>query len=210
MKTLESICLLVVTACLSALMVEGALFFRDARRDLADVSGKATASFDRLNTVLDNAATVEAKLSGAADQQAEYWQKTQSQIYKLTVDAKGLIARTDRSLNADIVPELIRNLGASNTLIASTTRDVDDLGMGVRTVVDSMATQLSDPRIGQSLDSVTAILENSQAATADIAVTASDLRKTSDYYYKQLMRPAKKIEVIGHTVIRGVGWFFGW
>ena len=106
MKIFEAICAAIVTAAAAFLMIEGGLFLRDARSDLAPVAFHAQSALMQAENDLRGAALVEMKIlestqkfSDAADEQAAYWQKTQLQVYKLITDTKEIMVRTDRSLN---------------------------------------------------------------------------------------------------------------
>lgn len=189
MKIFEAICAAIVTAAAAFLMIEGGLFLRDARSDLAPVAFHAQSALMQAENDLRGAALVEMKIlestqkfSDAADEQAAYWQKTQLQVYKLITDMKEIMVRTDRSLNDVLVPRISASLDASVALetsaarnLTDTTAKIDDTIDALRPMIDNgirataaAATAMSDPAIHETLAHVDGAAGNLDATTSDI------------------------------------------
>ena len=173
MKWIEATCLVVVTAALTFLLYEGGMFFRDSRDQIAALGSSAQATIQHTNAVED-------RLSMAADEQTVYWQKTEQQVYKLVTDTKGIIVRTDRSLNDELIPSVKRSVDASTALQQQAARNLGDATVHIDTAIDSLepgiasfnkaatgaATAMSDPAIHETLVNIDGITADGHTETS--------------------------------------------
>jgi ABC-type transporter Mla subunit MlaD len=189
MNLFENICLGTVTAIAAVLLIEGALFLRSARLDIAPIAASTQRAIDNADSLLhQTGVTIEQineatqKFSAAADQQTAYWQKTQLQVYKLITDTKEIMVRSDRSLNDVLVPRISASLDASTDLqvsamrnLTDTTARIDDTIDALRPMIDNgirataaAATAMSDPAIHETLTHVDGVSGNLDTTSADI------------------------------------------
>ena len=97
-----------------------------------------------------------------------------------------------------------------------------DTGIGVSNVTGQMAETIRElspgiqsfNRAGESLATDAAeaspVIVDLGTTVHETAATAADVHKIADYEYGQIVKPVKKIEVVAHVVIKGIGWFLGW
>jgi hypothetical protein len=182
MKTFEAFCAGIVTVAAAFLMIEGGLFFRELRIQVAPIAVDADIALQNSQDAIARATAAEDRFSEAATEQAAYWQKTQLQVYKLITDAKEIMVRTDRSLNDVLVPRVAASLDASTGLemsamrnLTDTTAKIDDTIDALRPMIDNgihataaAATAMSDPAIHETLAHVDGAAGNLDATTGDI------------------------------------------
>ena len=204
----------IATAAASFALIEAGLLFLQLRRDLGPLVAAANVTVVKANDTLDRVTTVANTVNVAAVAEKTYWDKTQTQVYKLITDTKLLMGRTDRSLNDILVPRLAATLDSTNSAVVRVSDNVDRVGdatVGVVSKVgpllDAATAQVGNPEIKDSISNLADSSANISHATADASATMADVREGVHVEVKNLTAPETKMEIIWHFAIRSIGRF---
>jgi len=195
-KLFDQICWGIITAGIFFLSAEAGLLERGARQDLHLIATDTHTAMLKMDAVIGQAQTVEnraidasERVTAAAQQQSDYWQKTQKQVYEAIVDAKKMIGRTDISLNGrpgyrdeGVLPTMAKTLEATISLqtaavvdLDSTTKHVNDTIDAYRPMIDNAiratgaaATAMSDPAIHETMVNLASTSGHADKTFADV------------------------------------------
>jgi hypothetical protein len=196
-KLFEHICLGSIAAGAAFMMVQGGLFFRAARLQIAPLAASARATINSANNLLDRTSFLEDTVFDAAEavssqavQQAADWRKTQLQVYKTITDTKQIMVQTDKSLNYILVPKLAAALDSTTHLSDTAATQLTDTMNELQPTFDSFAKAsaataetMADPRIGEAighLDETSAhaaeLSEHTEKTAAHLEGAAADVQ----------------------------------
>jgi len=185
LKLFESICLGVVTACAAVLLIEGALFVREARVDVDKITGEAEGWNRGVWNVLGDtsaamkvAAQIGAKERNDFDAQQAYY-KDLSQKSGTLLDS---LTTTVDSFNGTVLPRVAAALDGTTALETNASRDLTDTTIKIDGTIDDLrpiidngikvtaaaAASMSDPAIHETLAHVDGVSGNLDATSADI------------------------------------------
>ena len=185
MKLFESICLGVVTACVAVLLIEGALFVREARVDVDKITGEAQGWNRGVWNVLGDTsaamltvAQIGAKERNDFDAQQAYY-KSLSQKSGTLLDS---LTTTVDSFNGTVLPRVAAALDGTIALETNASRDLTDTTIKIDDTIDDLrpiidngikataaaAVSMSDPAIHETLAHVDGVSGNLDATSADI------------------------------------------
>lgn len=228
MKLLLQLTALACMACLGAAGIEVALLAHNyAKVPLSALVSSANGSLTHLNGVLENADGAISQIRDTATKEAASYDpklpgSIPNQVYRLTVDAKHLIGTTDRSINGDngrggAIQSVSAGLGAAlastqqleataATSLSKTSEAIDPILASLASSSDALAKQMP-PMLANVLETSrqTAIIaQHSANATAEVDMTAHDVRQVADAFRSDYLQPKNRLWFYFKTLI-GIG-----
>jgi ABC-type transporter Mla subunit MlaD len=155
--------------------------------------GDIRATVQNLNITLIHVQGVVADLQKTTTEERAYWNKTAKESSDAARDLRALLARTDRSLNDHLLPDLDREVNA--TAAAAQT------GMeSIAHSADTLTFQLNDPAIAQMAEhlnvasaSVAGAAQNTADATAHLDKATADIETA----VHRMTKPPSVLKQIG-------------
>lgn len=199
LRVLAAIALLALIALLTLLVIL-----------INAASPKITSTLDNLNRslvtlnatlaatqpVIKNFDDATATAKGAAVEQRKYWQMSSKQTYKAITDAKGLIARTDISLNRVLVPRIDATLKAQSESMLETQASLrseiaaaQETTIAGQKVLEVANVHLADPNIKESLANLNDSAKNLSASMEQFRAILTDGRQMADKARETYMKP---------------------
>lgn len=131
----------IVMAALACLIVQLFVFVKNANREVQTIGKEAETTIQGAETVLAKAADLETKLDAAADQQTEYWTKSEREMYKTVADVKQTIVYLDlalfgKDLHGGLTKKLGDSLDAATALEVTAARNLTDTTAHVNETID--------------------------------------------------------------------------
>lgn len=192
------------------------LAFRTEQNEAAITAEILSLNHSLLNDTAQIAAAAKV-VSQLGAQERNAFTAQQEYYVKLTSDTDTLL----RSANDSIVNFNRTVLPQTSDLLVSSRNAIDDTSTSVRGIARQAEQALSDASVSLSdtdlqirkLDGPIAdfseTLQRVDATSANLVTITEDGRKVADYYTASIMKPVRKVEVVAHVIIRGVGWFLG-
>jgi len=192
---------------LLTLSVSTAVLGRDLHQTILDADstvkhldaslGEIHTTAQNVNAVLVQVQGVAADLGKTATDERAYWNKTAKESSDAARDLRALLARTDRSLNDHLLPDLDREVNA--------TAAAAQLGMeSIAHSADTLTFQLSDPAIAQMAEhlnaasaSVGAAAQNTAEATAHLDKATADIETA----VHRVTKPPTMLKQIGMGIL---------
>lgn len=189
---ISTICLLLLTACGVAVMLETLALIKDIRSDVAAIDRETVETLTLVKQAAGNANTASSQLAGAAEEQRVYWNKTGLETYKTAAAARLLIVRTDKSLNDKLIPQIQMEIEGTRVDLHEAIVDSNRLMARATDLVTHADGILTDPNLRQ-------MIANLAEATHDLDIsikqlnsmlvsttaTAEDVRKVADKVAEQ-------------------------
>lgn len=204
MDLFEKICLGTVTVCAGVLLIEGALFVREARLDTDKITGEV-AGWNRgvwnvlgdTSSAMTLLAQIGAKERNDFDAQQAYYKDLSSKTGTLLDSAN----KTVNTFNDMILPRVADTLEASEALETSAARNLTDTSAKIDDTIDALrpmidggirattaaAAAMADPAIHETLDHFDATAGNLEGMSADGKRITGD----ASAYVHRLTRPAR-------------------
>jgi hypothetical protein len=199
-ETIKLLCFIALTVfgCAALWQVRG------LARDLRVSVRETDYVLANINTTAINAIEASNTAKEAAIEQKKYWSMTSLQTYKVITDLKGLIVRTDRSINVELVPKLSADLESSNTLIKESTDNLRNTVIRLEPTLDNLARAsgnaadvMGDPRIRETLEHVDETSLALAATANHVEATALDMKQVADKFRETYLKP-------GSTLLAGL------
>jgi hypothetical protein len=184
-------------------------FIRETKPLIAETDRRLDGTFRNLNAILIQAGLVAARIEdlsrnmdGAATRQGRYWEalqeKTIESLDRLNASADALtllLANTDNSINAKLVPNAADSLGSIEALTKEATTDLSEASDRANASLDDIHRLLADPAWAASLASI-------QETTEHVSGIAMELEEAS----RQMPEIARSVNEIASTSSRYRRW----
>jgi hypothetical protein len=194
---------------LGLLFRETAGIIRKTKPLIAETDRRLDGTFRNLNAILIQAGLVAARIEdlsrnmdGAATRQGKYWEalqaKTIASLDRLNASADALtalLANTDNSINAKLIPDAAESLDSIEALTKEATTDLSKASDRANASLDDIHRLLSDPAWTASLASI-------QDTTEHISGIAMELEEAS----QQMPEIARSVNEIASTSSRYRRW----
>jgi uncharacterized protein YoxC len=190
-----TIALVLFLGAASAVCVEAALFLREARFKIDEVSGQLSGLVRPTQQLEANWNAVAVTSSQVIAQERSAFGKQQAYFEELSSETKlafGGINGTVQRFNSDILPRLSGNLDSSQQLIEHSRSDISDVANASRETLDAATESIKSISVGVS--SVRPVIENTATVTANLAAITDDGRKVTDHYTQIILAPASKVK----------------
>jgi hypothetical protein len=194
---------------LGLLFRETAGVIRETKPLIAETDKRLDGTFRNLNAILIQAGLVAARIEdlsrnmdGAATRQGKYWEalqaKTIASLDRLNASADALtalLANTDSSINARLIPETADSLGSIEALAKEASMGLSEASDRANASLDDFHRLLSDPAWTASLASI-------QDTTEHVSGIAMELEEAS----RQMPEIARSVNEIASTSNRYRRW----
>jgi hypothetical protein len=152
MRTIQTLCLLVITAFLCPVLWEASCFIAELRAHTLLLS-------DDASEVLEGAKDTEMRINDAADEQKQYFKKGSVESLKVIASAKEILIRTDCNLNGGpgcvgTLPQLTATLKSTQILsdrasesLTQTTAALQPVIVDLAVAAKGAAETMNDPSI---------------------------------------------------------------
>jgi hypothetical protein len=206
---LKTIAILVVSALLSLVLWDLHSFIRDGRTTAATTMRDLHVTVIEAGLTLKNLREASLEWKKASQTQSQQTTQAMSGVSAAASKLTSFVARTDESINSQIIPRLSTVLEQQSLALLQTQLDLQANLKEIlvttqqlqKTLADADA-QLASPAIQKTLDNLSVASENMSEATGHLANITADGEKTADYYAKRLMTPQSFIKTVALTVLR--------
>jgi hypothetical protein len=140
----------------------------EARRDLHNSAQNTNAMLIQLGLASD-------EVRRAAQEQRTYWNKTSKETAETVTAVRSLVARTDANLNERLLPDTEEAVTRASTNFDLVATDLDGALGQLQVATSTLALQIGDPAISQTVQSLQESAGNTAQATRSLALAASVL-----------------------------------